>query len=81
MSVPETTIHQYDSAEAGKYQVRSSGQFRGVETEPEPRPVQTATQKQFRFSVATPDAAHIVPALFGCKDVHIRPSHLLHRRQ
>lgn len=51
-----------------------------MQPETQTRGVKPPTEQQLRFGIPTPDAAHIMPALFGGEDVHIRRPLLLLRR-
>jgi hypothetical protein len=69
MSMPEAAMHENHSVEARKNEIRSAGQVFPVKPEAQSARMQAAPQQQFRFCVATADAAHIEPPLFGCENV------------
>ena len=78
--MPEAAVDQNGSSVTRKDDVGPAGQIRRVQPETKTCRVQAPAQQQFRLGVPAADAAHIVPPLFWCEDVHIKRP-LPHRRR
>jgi hypothetical protein len=69
VAVPETTMHQYDRAVTGKYEIGATRQVPAMQPEAKAAGVQTVAQHHLGLCVPAADAAHIEPPLVGCQDV------------
>src|SRR5438874_8310445 len=73
--MPEAAMHECDSPVPREHKIRASGQFAAVKPEAQSHRVQSAPHEHFGSRVATPDPAHVEPALSRCENVrhHARP--------
>jgi hypothetical protein len=68
--VPEATVNEYDGVVLRKDEIRAAGQLAVLQAETETESMQGAADHHFRSRIASPDTAHIEPALLRCKYVH-----------
>ena len=75
MSVPETAMHQDNSAVSWKQKIRTSRQVLAMQPEAQAPGVQPPSQDKLRLCVPSLYAAHVEPPLFRRKDVRQGISH------
>lgn len=59
VSVPETAMDKYDSAQPGKGQVRLTWKIATVQREAQSQPMKVAANHQFGRGILTPDPSHV----------------------
>ena len=76
MSVPETSVNEYDFLPLGKHDIRLARQVTRVQPEAITHAVQQRAHEQFRLRIRAANAAHVPTAVFLCQAIFIHSQKL-----
>jgi hypothetical protein len=70
MLMPETAVHEYDFAAAGKDNIRTAGKVFTMQAESVAKPVDQSAEEDLRISVCAADTPHVGAAPFRAELIH-----------